>query len=183
MSASAYRCLPPGRGYGDGDLSRADTRRVLRPWRGADRRVGGVLHRAREKIRPRSPGCPAWRDLGPSDGQAWIRRVDLRVTFPGRSGEWRNWQTRRIQVPVSERMWGFKSPLAHCGVPTKLTGSHQQNPLHKGLAGGSGGKSGPHMPGSDVGSRRRTPSPPSNSARTGTRTRLNHQAGRSALLR
>ena len=31
--------------------------------------------------------------------------------FP--TGEWRNWQTRRIQVPVSERMWGFKSPLAH----------------------------------------------------------------------
>ena len=31
----------------------------------------------------------------------------------GRSGEWRNRQTRRIQVPVSERMWGFKSPLAH----------------------------------------------------------------------
>ena len=29
------------------------------------------------------------------------------------TGEWRNWQTRRIQVPVSERMWGFKSPLAH----------------------------------------------------------------------
>ena len=29
------------------------------------------------------------------------------------SGEWRNWQTRRIQVPVSVRMWGFKSPLAH----------------------------------------------------------------------
>src|SRR5689334_13231134 len=28
-------------------------------------------------------------------------------------GEWRNWQTRRLQVPVSERMWGFKSPLAH----------------------------------------------------------------------
>src|SRR6188472_1875060 len=29
------------------------------------------------------------------------------------SGEWRNWQTRRIQVPVSERTWGFNSPLAH----------------------------------------------------------------------
>ena len=29
------------------------------------------------------------------------------------SGEWRNWQTRRIQVPVSARTWGFKSPLAH----------------------------------------------------------------------
>ncbi len=23
------------------------------------------------------------------------------------------WQTRRLQVPVFERMWGFKSPLAH----------------------------------------------------------------------
>lgn len=28
-------------------------------------------------------------------------------------GEWRNWQTRRLQVPVSLRSWGFKSPLAH----------------------------------------------------------------------
>lgn len=27
--------------------------------------------------------------------------------------EWRNWQTRRLQVPVPERVWGFKSPLAH----------------------------------------------------------------------
>ena len=31
------------------------------------------------------------------------------------SGEWRNWQTRRIQVPVIARSWGFKSPLAHQG--------------------------------------------------------------------
>src|SRR5207237_1036497 len=31
-------------------------------------------------------------------------------------GEWRNWQTRRIQVPVSARTWGFKSPLAHHSV-------------------------------------------------------------------
>ncbi len=29
------------------------------------------------------------------------------------SGEWRNRQTRRLQVPVSFGMWGFKSPLAH----------------------------------------------------------------------
>jgi hypothetical protein len=34
----------------------------------------------------------------------------------GFKGEWRNWQTRRLQVPVSEKMWGFKSPLAHHGV-------------------------------------------------------------------
>ncbi len=37
--------------------------------------------------------CPTVRFLGP--------------------GEWRNWQTRRIQVPVIARSWGFKSPLAH----------------------------------------------------------------------
>ena len=29
------------------------------------------------------------------------------------SREWRNWQTRWLQVPVLERAWGFKSPLAH----------------------------------------------------------------------
>jgi hypothetical protein len=27
--------------------------------------------------------------------------------------EWRNRQTRRIQVPVPARAWGFNSPLAH----------------------------------------------------------------------
>jgi hypothetical protein len=27
--------------------------------------------------------------------------------------EWRNWQTRWLQVPVLARAWGFKSPLAH----------------------------------------------------------------------
>jgi hypothetical protein len=27
--------------------------------------------------------------------------------------EWRNWQTRTVQVRVPERAWGFKSPLAH----------------------------------------------------------------------
>src|SRR5438876_11524156 len=45
-------------------------------------------------------------------------RLDGLPSYPCDSGEWRNWQTRRIQVPVSERMWGFKSPLAHekaCG--------------------------------------------------------------------
>ena len=32
---------------------------------------------------------------------------------PSLTREWRNWQTRRIQVPVPARAWGFKSPLAH----------------------------------------------------------------------
>ena len=35
------------------------------------------------------------------------------ATLRAPSGEWRNWQTRRLQVPVSARTWGFKSPLAH----------------------------------------------------------------------
>lgn len=33
--------------------------------------------------------------------------------LPVSEGEWRNWQTRRLQVPVSLGSWGFKSPLAH----------------------------------------------------------------------
>ena len=50
-------------------------------------------------------------------------RTLANLTVPVRArprtvGEWRNWQTRRIQVPVSERMWGFKSLLAHSGLPT-----------------------------------------------------------------
>ena len=38
-----------------------------------------------------------------------------RLRYPSKlhSGEWRNWQTRWLQVPVSVRTWGFKSPLAH----------------------------------------------------------------------
>src|SRR2546421_6070520 len=47
-------------------------------------------------------------------------------------GEWRNWQTRRIQVPVSERMWGFKSPLAHTTptTPRALGNVAMSDPRH-----------------------------------------------------
>ena len=38
------------------------------------------------------------------------------VFTPGRVAEW---QTRWLQVPVFERMWGFKSPLAHCKTPAQ----------------------------------------------------------------
>ena len=31
--------------------------------------------------------------------------------------EWRNRQTRTVQVRVSERTWGFNSPLAHVSGP------------------------------------------------------------------
>ena len=45
----------------------------------------------------------------------WRRVVDgqLKVLASLSSREWRNWQTRWLQVPVPERVWGFKSPLAH----------------------------------------------------------------------
>ena len=38
--------------------------------------------------------------------------------------EWRNWQTRTVQVRVPVRAWGFKSPLAH----QSHTGSDQAFP-------------------------------------------------------
>src|SRR5690625_6730084 len=31
--------------------------------------------------------------------------------------EWRNWQTRTVQVRVPARAWGFNSPLAHSRKP------------------------------------------------------------------
>jgi hypothetical protein len=39
---------------------------------------------------------------------------DRLLPSPCGPGEWRNWQTRRIQDPVRATGWGFKSPLAHC---------------------------------------------------------------------
>lgn len=36
-----------------------------------------------------------------------------RDTFFESLGRVAEWQTRWLQVPVSERMWGFKSPFAH----------------------------------------------------------------------
>ncbi len=37
-----------------------------------------------------------------------------RIARPlGVTREWRNWQTRTVQVRVPVRVWGFKSPLAH----------------------------------------------------------------------
>jgi hypothetical protein len=52
---------------------------------------------------------------------SWPRPKRPGLASTGHSGEWRNWQTRRIQVPVSERMWGFKSPLAHSHRATDKT--------------------------------------------------------------
>ena len=44
-----------------------------------------------------------------SSKNVFIRCV---LALPG-SREWRNRQTRTVQVRVPERVWGFNSPLAH----------------------------------------------------------------------
>ena len=49
------------------------------------------------------------------------------VESPVHSREWRNWQTRRIQVPVPVRVWGFKSPLAHF-IAGSVPQSRSENP-------------------------------------------------------
>ena len=36
--------------------------------------------------------------------------------------EWRNRQTRTVQVRVPERVWGFNSPLAHVQAPGETWG-------------------------------------------------------------
>ena len=43
-----------------------------------------------------------------------------RVAFWWQLGRVAEWQTRWLQVPVFERTWGFKSPLAHQMVTRQL---------------------------------------------------------------
>ena len=43
--------------------------------------------------------------------------IRVAVTFPSITREWRNRQTRTVQVRVLERVWGFNSPLAHPTLP------------------------------------------------------------------
>src|SRR6266511_3117470 len=62
----------------------------------------------------RHPCCTTGTKLVASRGTAGRIAGMAAATIRCRSsGEWRNWQTRRIQVPVSARTWGFKSPFAH----------------------------------------------------------------------
>ncbi len=49
----------------------------------------------------------------------WWRFLARPLAFRRHSGEWRNWQTRWLQVPVIARSWGFKSPLAHQMAPLR----------------------------------------------------------------
>ncbi len=57
-----------------------------------------------------------------ADGAVSARRSDkvTELTAQRSSREWRNWQTRWLQVPVPARAWGFKSPLAHENGRTRM---------------------------------------------------------------
>ncbi len=44
----------------------------------------------------------------------------LRANLARHSREWRNRQTRTVQVRVPERAWGFNSPLAHREIAMKV---------------------------------------------------------------
>ena len=62
------------------------------------------------KCEPRVSGACSAIGKWPSFRQ--LQSVDAAFTIH-RSGEWRNRQTRRLQMPVFARTWGFKPPLAH----------------------------------------------------------------------
>src|SRR5262249_19208662 len=78
---------------------------------------------------------PALEPLESHRGRCYLRFAVFFRLVGGRIGrrngwyaawstrEWRNWQTRRIQVPVAARLWGFKSPLAHSPRPVRDLGS------------------------------------------------------------
>ena len=58
----------------------------------------------------RTPGVPRGRVYRCTPAGHWAaRRLPCRTP-----GEWRNWQTRRLQVPVSARTWGFKQASGAC---------------------------------------------------------------------
>jgi hypothetical protein len=79
--------------------------------------VSGTLERQREppgpvvRSRSRRVAAGAW-DAARSGGSV-AGSGDRLLPCVLRPGEWRNWQTRTVQVRVSLWTWGFKSPLAH----------------------------------------------------------------------
>ena len=98
---------------------------------------------SRASRRPISTGCRPLRNAlpnAPSTSRSsrrsnrWspiaIDRNRWRSGLPCRSltREWRNWQTRRIQVPVPARAWGFKSPLAHSSPGWERSRTHGELP-------------------------------------------------------
>ena len=56
---------------------------------------------------------PAHRPPGSVVAPGFGQDLGAGIALPRFSREWRNRQTRTVQVRVSERTWGFNSPLAH----------------------------------------------------------------------
>ena len=76
--------------------------------------IGSLVHedgdaKSGRRRRRREDGDAKWHPTSARANLAELARD--RVNACAR--EWRNWQTRWLQVPVLERAWGFKSPLAH----------------------------------------------------------------------
>lgn len=73
-----------------------------------------------ETLRRGVPG--AWRSgltgvrRVPAGGREEVVRSDLGIVLIFCGARVAERQTRWLQVPVSERAWGFKSPLAHTGL-------------------------------------------------------------------
>jgi hypothetical protein len=79
---------------------------LVRPRNVVRRRSHGrSLHRAAHRRSPIGSRMSLLRSSIRTGPAAMVISLSLR--------EWRNWQTRWLQVPVLARVWGFKSPLAH----------------------------------------------------------------------
>ena len=105
---SGYR---PGPGHRCPGGGRGTARRTSPPRRAAEgRRARGpaATGRGSDGTRGRSAGSPSRRSRRAS-GLARARAMG----HTGPRARVAEWQTRWLQVPVPERAWGFKSPLAH----------------------------------------------------------------------
>ena len=111
-------------------MHNAGAGRIVHPglrWRGSDGIIRGP--------RPWAHFCPDGRPQGPIGVLPWLSvmldlaafaRLGVRKTgvLSGKRSCARvaERQTRWLQVPVSERAWGFKSPLAHANGRTPVLG-------------------------------------------------------------
>ena len=96
------------------------------------------------------------------------------------SREWRNWQTRRIQVPVPARVWGFKSPLAHPS--SRVLAWPERRPGGSGVCGSSATRVRPRCPACPVRGPRPSVCPRHERGRRAARDRARRHASRSLRM-
>ena len=115
--ATTAALVSSSRRRADGDLDRRET--ALEGL--GERAVDGALKTSLEAVQQAQGGPLRLRMIvseAPVRGpypKLPPRRDNLAQSILGSAGEreWRNWQTRTVQVRVPVRAWGFKSPLAH----------------------------------------------------------------------